>query len=352
MKRSVAFLSSAVLVVALLTGCGGDNNTDASNQTNQNQAAGDQANDPLAQFPKLNLPFKVDQNAAVVEYQGGTLSGKEFETFLRVINFLNPMQGQMIEVADQEMLKTFAREFTATKILAAKADAAIEKESRETAEKSFDKIKEQYLSLLGNDNAKFDKLMENQGVTKNLVIDQMTLINNSINVLKKNIDDAALKKMYDGMSKESLTVASVRHILISTENRKPEEALKLANDLAARLKKGEDFAKLAKEHSDDPGSKDTGGLYEDADVSQWVPEFKDAALKLPIGQISDPVKTDYGYHVMKVESRKQKSFDEMKEQLRAQALEQEYDKFGNTELDKLITKYNLPEVKQPAEQAK
>ncbi|MGQ7278597.1 peptidylprolyl isomerase [Brevibacillus thermoruber] len=357
MKRSVAILSSAVLVVALLTGCGkGDDNAEASKPTNQNQPAqaGDQANanDPLAQFPKLNLPFSVDPNAAVVEYQGGTLSGKEFETFLRVINFLNPMQGQMIEAADQEMLKTFAREFTATKILAAKADAAIEKESRETAEKSFDKIKGQYLSLLGKDEAKFDKLMENQGVSKDVVIDQMTLINNSINVLKKNIDDAALKKMYDGMNKESLTVASVRHILISTEKRKPEEALKLANDLAARLKKGEDFAKLAKEYSDDPGSKDTGGLYEDADVSQWVPEFKDAALNLPIGQISEPVKTDYGYHVMKVESRKQKSFDEMKEQLRAQVLEQEYDKFGKTELDKLITKYNLPEPKPAAGQAK
>jgi len=204
------------------------------------------------------------------------------------------------------------------------------------------------MGFLGKDEAKFTKLIEGQGVTKEKVINQMALINDSINVLKKDINDAKLKPIYDSMDKASRTTASVRHILISTEKRAPEEALKLANDLEGRLKKGEDFAKLAKEFTDDPGSKETGGLYENADVTGWVPEFKEASLAQKVGEVGPPVKTDYGYHIIKVENRKEKTFDEMKDQLRASALEKGYDEFGKTELDKLITKYNVPEAKHPA----
>lgn len=356
MKRSVAILSSAVLAVALLAGCGKaeesaqPNQQPPANQTdskqNGNQAA--DPSDPLAQFPKLTLPFTVDPKATIVEYKGGTMTGQEFEEFLRVINFMNPQQGSMIEVADNDALKAFAREYTATKILAARADAAMQKESKELAEKTFEKIKGQYMGFLGKDESKFTKLMEGQGVSKDMIVNQMALINDSINVLKKGIDDATLKQEFDSMDKASRTTASVRHILISTENRKPEEALKLANDIEARLKKGEDFAKLAAEFTDDPGSKANGGLYADADVTQWVPEFKQAALSQPVGQVGPPVKTDFGYHIIKVENRKEKTFDEMKEQLRANALEKGYDTFGKNELDKLITKYNIPASKQPA----
>jgi parvulin-like peptidyl-prolyl isomerase len=350
MKRSIAILTTAVLAVTLLSACGKNDEQAQSSQPTQAQPAenNNQAsdpNDPLAKFPPVKLPFTVDPNAAFVEYQGGTLTGKEFETFLRTISFLNPQQTGMIEAADKEALKNYAREYTATKILASRADDSVNKESKALAETTFEKIKGQYISILGKDAAKFDKLMQNHGLTKEVVLNQMILINNSINVLKKHINDASVKKLYDEMDKSAFTVASVRHILISTEQRKPEDALKLAKELVDRLKKGEDFAKLAKEYTDDPGSKESGGLYADADVSQWVPEFKDAALTLPIGQISEPVKTDYGYHVMKVESRKQKSFDEVKDQLRQQALEQSYEKFINSELDKLITKYNIPEPK-------
>ncbi|MFS0556969.1 peptidylprolyl isomerase [Brevibacillus sp. 179-C9.3 HS] len=352
MKRSVAILSSAVLVVALMTGCGGkaeeakpDSKTPANQTDGGNQAA---ANDPLAQFPKLTLPYTVDPKAAIVEYQGGTTSGKEFEEFLRVINFMNPQQGMMIEMADNNALKAFAREYTATKILASRSDATMKKESKELAEKTFEKIKTQYMGFLGKDEAAFNKLMEGQGVTKDMIVGQMDLINQSINVLQKSIDDTTLKQVYDEMDKASRTTASVRHILISTEKRKPEEALKISNDLVSRLKKGEDFAKLATEFTDDPGSKESGGLYADADVTQWVPEFKEAALTQKVGEVGPPVKTDFGYHIIKVENRKEKTFDEMKEQLRAVSLEKGYEAFGKNELDKLIIKFNIPQSKNEA----
>ncbi|MED1785574.1 peptidylprolyl isomerase [Brevibacillus fortis] len=355
MKRSVAILSSAVLVVALMTGCGGkaeEAKQDPTTPANQTDGGNQAANDPLVQFPKLTLPYSADQKAVIVEYQGGTVTGQEFEEFLRVINFMNPQQGTMIEIADSNSLKAFAREYTATKVLASRSEDAMKKESKELAEKTFEKIKTQYMGFLGKDEAQFNKLMEGQGVTKDMIVNQMDLINQSINVMKKNIDDATLKQTYDSMDKASRTVASVRHILISTEKRKPEEALKLSNDLVARLKKGEDFAKLATEFTDDPGSKQSGGLYENADVTQWVPEFKEASLNQKVGEVGPPVKTDFGYHIIKVENRKEKTFDEMKEQLRASSLEKAYDNFAKNELDKLITKFNIPQSKNDAAEKK
>lgn len=350
MKRLWTMLSATVLITALVAGCGNDAGKAQPNQPNQEQpaAGGDQAanpNDPVSQFPALKLPVTLEPDAAITEYKGGKLTGKEFETFLRTLSFVNPAQRQMLEAADQETLKSYAREYTATKILSARATDAINKESRDQAVSTYDKLRTQYLSILGKDEKNFDKMLANQGLTKDQIIAEMALINSSIGVLKSEITDASLQEMYNKQDKEAFTTASVRHILITTETRTPEEALKIAKDVIARLKKGEDFAALAKELSEDPGSKDEGGLYKDAYVTDWVPEFKEAALTLPIGQISEPVKTDYGYHVMRVEDRKVKSFAEMKPELSQRALEKAYGDFVSTEVDKLITKWNVPAPK-------
>jgi peptidyl-prolyl cis-trans isomerase D len=95
----------------------------------------------------------------------------------------------------------------------------------------------------------------------------------------------------------------VRHILIKGPKDKPEEleaAKKKAEGILERIKKGEDFAKLAKEFSDDPGSKDKGGQYPGKDVEHFVPEFKKSVEALKPGEL-DPklVQTDYGYHIIK-----------------------------------------------------
>ncbi len=352
MKRFLTVLTTTVVAVSLLSACGKNAESAQPAPSNQTQPGGSQgaapadSKDPLAQFPALKLPFSVDPNTVIADYQGGKLTAKEFENFLRALNFLNPQQGAMIETADTEALKTYVREYAASKILSGRADAKVKKESNKQAETTFSRLKEQYMERLGKDEAKFTKLLEGQGVTKDEVVKQMELINNSIGVLQSGIDEAALKKEYDQTDKSVFTIASVRHILISSETRKPEEALKIANDLLARLKKGEDFATLAKEKTEDPGSKETGGLYENADVNGWVPEFKQAALTQPIGQISDPpVKTDYGYHIIKVEKRSVRPFEEVKDSLKQKGLGEAYDKFISQDVDKLVTNWNIPEAK-------
>lgn len=98
-------------------------------------------------------------------------------------------------------------------------------------------------------------------------------------------------------------MVKARHILIRVgDKRTDEEAKKLASELAqqATLK---NFADLAKKHSDDPGSKDKGGDLGEFGRGRMVPAFENAAFALKAGEISAPVKTDFGYHVIAVEKK-------------------------------------------------
>lgn len=92
-----------------------------------------------------------------------------------------------------------------------------------------------------------------------------------------------------------------RHILIATSASVTDAQAKAkADNLVKELRAGADFATLAKANSDDPGSKTKGGDLGWFGKGQMVPEFEKAAFSLPPGQISDPVKTSYGYHIIEV----------------------------------------------------
>ncbi len=125
------------------------------------------------------------------------------------------------------------------------------------------------------------------------------------------VPDLEVKKFYDDNPSdfEMPLRVHVAHILISTLDPitqsplppdKKKEKEKLAGDLKSRAEKGEDFAKLVKQYSDDPGSKEKGGEYTFAKNHQMVPEFESAAFSLKTNQISDLVETRYGYHIIKL----------------------------------------------------
>ena len=128
---------------------------------------------------------------------------------------------------------------------------------------------------------------------------------------KAALTDDAMHKVYDEAVKQMPPEEEVhaRHILVPTEAE--------ANEIEAELKKGADFAALAKEKSKDPGAADGGDLgYFTKD--QMVPEFSEAAFKLDKGQVSDPVHTQFGWHIIKVEDKRTKptpTFDEVHGQL-------------------------------------
>jgi peptidyl-prolyl cis-trans isomerase C len=125
------------------------------------------------------------------------------------------------------------------------------------------------------------------------------------------LTDDAMHKVYDEAVKQMTNEQEVhaRHILVATE----EEA----KEIEAELKKGTDFATLAKEKSKDPGAANGGDLGWFT-KDQMVPEFSDAAFKLDKGQISDPVKTQFGWHIIQVVDKRTKptpTFDEVKGQI-------------------------------------
>lgn len=129
--------------------------------------------------------------------------------------------------------------------------------------------------------------------------------------------DAQAKTYYDAHSAD-FAQTKLRHILVGdneTEGgpnpRSQAEALAKVNKIADQLKQGADFAAVAKSDSDDPGSKDKGGELE-ITPGQTVPEFETAVNALPVGKISDPIHTRYGYHIVQVESRATMPFDQAK----------------------------------------
>src|ERR1700724_1477035 len=123
--------------------------------------------------------------------------------------------------------------------------------------------------------------------------------------------DEAMKKVYDEAAKqiEGEQEVHARHILVETEDE--------AKAIEAELKKGADFAELAKKKSKDPGAADGGDLgFFTKD--QMVPEFSTVAFALEPGKISDPVKSQFGWHIIKVEekrNRKAPDFDQVKGQI-------------------------------------
>ncbi|WP_341988271.1 peptidylprolyl isomerase [Azorhizobium sp. AG788] len=127
---------------------------------------------------------------------------------------------------------------------------------------------------------------------------------------KKAVTDAAKRKTYEEFVAQSKpeTEVHARHILVDSEAK--------AKEIAAKAKAGADFAKLAKENSKD--SAEDGGDLGYFTKDQMVPEFADAAFKLDKGQVSDPVKTQFGWHVIKVEDKRQKpvpSFEQVSDQI-------------------------------------
>jgi peptidyl-prolyl cis-trans isomerase C len=150
--------------------------------------------------------------------------------------------------------------------------------------------------------AETEKLGDTPDFQKKLAYYREKLLMESMlgKVAKDADTDAAIQKTYDEVAKTQTpeTEVHARHILVDSEDD--------AKKALQRVKDGEDFGKVATEISKDPGSKggDLGWFTKD----RMVPEFADAAFKLQPGQISDPVKSQFGWHIIRVDEKREKKF--------------------------------------------
>ncbi|MCZ7593780.1 MAG: peptidylprolyl isomerase [Hyphomicrobium sp.] len=128
--------------------------------------------------------------------------------------------------------------------------------------------------------------------------------------LKGSVSEDEAKKIYNERVAQMKpeTEFAARHILVADEAK--------AKELRAKIAAGEDFAKLAGENSTDPVSKKDGGFLGYFGMGQMVPEFEAQVAKMQKGELSEPVKTAYGWHIIKLEDRRQKqppTFEQVKD---------------------------------------
>jgi peptidyl-prolyl cis-trans isomerase D len=159
------------------------------------------------------------------------------------------------------------------------------------------------------------------------------------------ISDDELKAQYqqDIQQYQVPNRVHVQHVLFMTVGKtdaEVEEIRKQAQDVLKQARSGKDFSELAKKYSEDPGSKDKGGDLGWIVQGQTVPEFQNAAFTLDKGKISDLVKTQYGFHIIKVldkEIAHTKPFEEVKDSIKTPLLLSKADRIASDEADQMAS---------------
>jgi len=160
---------------------------------------------------------------------------------------------------------------------------------------------------------------------------------------KINVTEEDMSIYYKAHLDEFKTPEMVRarHILVKVNRDAKEEDRKKARerigDILKRVRAGEDFARLASEYSDDPGSKDKGGDLGFFPKGRMVPDFEKAAFSLKPGEVSDIVETPFGLHIIKVEDRKE-SILEPFEKVRDKVRERVFAEFRKARVDEFVEK--------------
>jgi foldase protein PrsA len=295
---------------------------------------------------------------AMAQVGGKFITEKEFNT--RLADFEAQYAGQIPDKAtDPEGYKTFQQQvldyMVTYEMVVQKSSSLGISVSDAEVQKEIESIK---TNSFGGDQAKFDEALKAQGVT----LEQLTQSYKESMLLQKAYDqvtkdvtsvpDADISKYYEEHKSDyySDETRTARHILISPTADRPTTtttsttatsssdasttsssesttttapatdaewaaALAKAQEVRAKLVAGGDWTELAKEYSNDPGTKDSGGDLGTVQKGEMVPEFEEAVFSLKKDEISQPVKTTYGYHIIQVTGiteAKQATLDEVK----------------------------------------
>jgi foldase protein PrsA len=274
----------------------------------------------------------------IATYDGGQVTQQEYDEFVNIRSFLDPVYGEYYK--KPELMEQNVKQLIAQEVIVERIGEDPKKE--EEAKQNYKKMRESFIQAMGSEE-ELDKRMKDSNVTDEQIIDYFSQVGLVEKYFRSKLTEEEVQQQYK-QNEEQYTIATVSHILVGIEDRSKEEALQRAQKVLSELKQGADFSDMAKQYSDDPGSKDQGGTYADAAVSGWVPEFKEAALTLPLNEISEPVETQYGYHIMRVSKRDIQPFDEVKQDVELEVMQKDFIDFMDNELPKLIQDIKLPET--------
>ncbi|WP_026962268.1 peptidylprolyl isomerase [Alicyclobacillus herbarius] len=302
-KKWVTTAAAAAVVLAAVVGCGSGTTGNQTNTTSNQTAV------KLPPEPKYSGPI-------VATYNGGKLTKQELDKQYN-LQVVLPKQQQ------NESKKQFVSDYIlyykylynkALKDKKATPDAS-------TAEQYANEAISQLYSAQGapykSKQAVLDE-MKKLGLTKDDLILYFARYERLQNYLNDQMQQVkpTTKQMQDYYNKHKsdyiqVTVDTILFNKLST-----------AKDVEKQLKSGGDFKKLADKYSQDPSVSQNHGHLTNQLVSQFVPPFANACRTLPIGQISDPIKSQYGYHIVKVDKRTQLSFAQAKSSIEQQLTQQ------------------------------
>lgn len=329
MNKWLLVVLALVLAVSVLSACG--------NKKDEGAAASPSAS------PAATAGNPDDVIATYKE--NGKITRAQFDSFMNVNKMFSPQLASFM--SDPGFQQDMLKQMITFQVLASRADDKVKAEADKQVADQMQQIKDYFGKMEGG----LDKQLADNNVKLEDIESLMKISFYTMSSLENQVTDQQVQDMYNQQSAaHAFDIATVSHILISltdpTTNkdiRTKDEALARAKEVEDKLKNGGDFAALAKEYSDDPGSKDNGGTYADADVNQWDPAFKEAAITLPLNTISDPVESSFGYHVMKVEARSTKKLEDVKPELKQQLAQNLLSDFAEKELPGLIETNNLPQ---------
>ena len=246
-----------------------------------------------------------------------------YKSYAARVNQLTSMYGEDVlknkedgKKSTDELLREQAiTDLTTTEAIKQDAEKSKITVSDEEVNKKLDEIKTQ----LGGEEA-FNNFLKENGLPKEYVAENMKnqmLVGKYTQEKLKELEptEEEVKKQYED-NKDSYYKAKASHILV--------DDLKEANVLRKKILKGEDFAKLAKENSKDTGSAQNGGSLGEFTSGQMVEAFDQEIAKMKAGDISEPITTQFGYHIIKLEEKTPLEFDAVKDQIKAELQQEKF----------------------------
>ena len=301
---------------------------------------------------------KTEERAAVVN--GAAIPREEFEReVLRIQGALlgrgKPLTCALIASVSKEVIESLIRR----EILHQESRKAGIKIDKKEIDKEIDGLKKRFLS-----DAEYKNELSRRNLSEDMLrfnVERTLLVQKYIErqfLEKVNVKDEDLIAYYEShlyLFKQPLHV-NVSHILIQSDPKweasRKDEARRKAEQIVKDLKKGKDFAVLAREQSDGP-TRTNGGELGYIRMGQLEKKFEGAIFNLKPGETSDVIETDYGFHLFKVKDRKPDSilaYDTVKEQirksLREEKAKQEADLYAKTLREKASVVILLPELTQ------
>lgn len=310
----------------------------------------------------LTLPaFAADEKEGGADYvaivNGTKIPYQSLEQKLNFVKQRYASQGQQLNEQQLDSIKQdIAERMVEKELLYQKSQELGIEVDMDKVDSQINQFKKKF-----DDEKKYQQQLSQMGYTEDLLRSEIKqnmaiqkLIEEEI-ASKVALSDKELKKYYKNNTKEFATPAKVkaRHILIKSQSDASESDQKEAKDkieaAQKRLEDGEKFAKVAKDVSEGPSSK-KGGDLGFFSKGRMVKGFEDAAFGLEPGEVSDVVKTRFGYHLIKVEDKKpasQKSFEEvkgnLKKKMKNERVKKEMDSYLKNLKKEADIKMNLPD---------